>query len=89
MSVVLAPIDIRAVPRLLEEITAGVEALKTGGDLARHELVIKAWAMVQALKTHRETTIEQCCAQEGAFTGFNYGLDSGLWVLMATCRNGD
>lgn len=87
VSVALAPNDIDAVPRLLEEITAGVAALKTGGDLARHELAIKARAMVQALETPRETMIKHCWAQAGAFAGFNYGVDSGLWTLMA--KNGD
>lgn len=63
ISVALAPNNLDAVPHLLEEITAGVEALKTGGDLARHELASKARAMMLALEAPRETMIRHVWAQ--------------------------
>lgn len=63
VSIATSPNNIAAVPELLREITAGVEALTTGGDAARHELIIKARAMVQALETPRETMIKHCWAQ--------------------------
>lgn len=63
ISVALSPNNLDAVPKLLEEITAGVQALKTGGDTARHELAVKARAMMQALETPRETSIKHLWAQ--------------------------
>lgn len=54
ISVALAPNNIDAVPKLLEEITAGVEALKIGGDQARQELAIKARDMMLALEAPRD-----------------------------------
>lgn len=63
ISVALAPNNIDAVPKLLEEITAGVEALKTGGDQARQELAIKARDMMLALEAPRETMIKHVWAQ--------------------------
>ncbi|KAK1973862.1 hypothetical protein LZ30DRAFT_814830 [Colletotrichum cereale] len=77
----------KAIPDLLEKITAGVSNLSTGGDEARHELLIKARTMVQALETPRETMVKHCWGQIGALAGLNFGVDSGLWELMA--KHGD
>lgn len=63
VAIALAPNDLDAVPRLLEEITAGVEALKNGGDAARHDLAIKARTMMLALEAPRETMIKHVWGQ--------------------------
>lgn len=59
------PNDLDAIPGLLKDITAGVGALSSGGDEARHELLIKARTMVQALESPRETMIKHCWGQVG------------------------
>ncbi|TQN69426.1 O-methyltransferase [Colletotrichum shisoi] len=87
VSIATQPNDLDAIPDLLKEITAGVGALSSGGDEARHELLIKARTMVQALESPRETMIKHCWGQTGALAGLNFGVDSGLWRLMA--KNGD
>lgn len=79
ISVALAPKDIDAVPRLLEEITSGVQALKTGGDLARHELAIKARAMMLALETPRETMIKHVWAQVSHLFGHTSPPRGNTW----------
>lgn len=63
IAIALAPNNLEAVPRLLEEITAGVEALETGGDAARHDLAIKARTMMLALEAPRETMIKHVWGQ--------------------------
>ena len=65
VSTALSPNDIDAVPDLVKEIQASTDALATSGDEARHELVIKARSLVQALETPRETMIKHCWAQLG------------------------
>ncbi|KAK8087155.1 O-methyltransferase- family 2 [Apiospora phragmitis] len=84
-----------AVPGLVKQINAGVDALGTGGDEARHALLVKARNLMQALETPRETMIKHCWAQAdangeyqtGAMAGLTTGVDTGLWALMA--KNGD
>lgn len=63
VSIATSPNNIDAVPELLEQITKGIGALSTGGDEARHELLIKARTLVQSLETPRETMIKHCWAQ--------------------------
>ncbi|OBR14526.1 Sterigmatocystin 8-o-methyltransferase [Colletotrichum higginsianum IMI 349063] len=87
VSIATQPNDLDAIPGLLKDITAGVGALSSGGDEARHELLIKARTMVQALESPRETMIKHCWGQTGALAGLNFGVDSGLWRLMV--NNGD
>lgn len=87
VSIAISPNNIDAVPSLLKDITAGVAALETGGDEARHDLLIKARTLVQSLETPRETMVKHCWAQTGAMAGLCFGVDAGLWKLMA--KNGD
>ncbi|CAI4214094.1 unnamed protein product [Parascedosporium putredinis] len=87
VAIAIQPNNAEAVPDLLKQITAGVSALETGGDEARHDLLIKARTLVQSLETPRETMVKHCWAQTGAMAGLCFGVDSGLWKLMA--KNGD
>ncbi|KAK2730267.1 sterigmatocystin 8-o-methyltransferase [Colletotrichum kahawae] len=86
-SIATSPNDLAAVPGLLKELNAGIGSLSTGGQEARHELLLKARSIVQALEAPRETMIKHCWAQTGSIAGVNFGVDSGLWKLMA--KNGD
>lgn len=63
ISVALAPNDIEAVPGLVKELQEGLETLATGGDAARHEMLIKARTLLQSLEAPRETMIKHCWAQ--------------------------
>lgn len=63
VSIATSPNDVEAIPDLLKQIVAGVDALETGGDEARHDLLVKARTMVQALETPRETMVKHCWAQ--------------------------
>ena len=47
-----------AVPSIIEEINALQGRLKEGGEATRHELVIKARTLVQALQTPREQMLQ-------------------------------
>jgi hypothetical protein len=67
VSIAISPNNIDAVPSLLKDITAGVAALETGGDEARHDLLIKARTLVQSLETPRETMVKHCWAQVRGF----------------------
>ncbi|RTE85342.1 hypothetical protein BHE90_000116 [Fusarium euwallaceae] len=87
VAVATSPNNLDAVPGLLKDITAGASALSTGGDEARHELLIKARTLVQSLETPRETMIKHTWAQTGAIAGLSFGVETGLWKLMA--KNGD
>ncbi|TEA12127.1 O-methyltransferase mpaG [Colletotrichum sidae] len=87
VSIATSPNDLAAVPGLLKELSAGVGALSSEGHEARHEMLLKARSLVQALETPRETMIKHCWAQTGALAGLNFGVDTGLWKLMA--ENGD
>ncbi|KAK7425773.1 hypothetical protein QQZ08_007749 [Neonectria magnoliae] len=87
VSIATNPNNIDAVPSLLGQIIVGVGALATGGDEARHDLLIKARTLVQSLETPRETMVKHTWAQTGAMAGLLFGVDTGLWELMA--KNGD
>lgn len=63
VAIAIQPNNAEAVPDLLKQITAGVSALETGGDEARHDLLIKARTLVQSLETPRETMVKHCWAQ--------------------------
>ncbi|KAH7305868.1 S-adenosyl-L-methionine-dependent methyltransferase [Stachybotrys elegans] len=85
--IVTQPNDIGSVPNLIKELDAGLSSLSGGGNGARHEMLIKARTLTQALETPRETMIKHCWAQTGALAGLNFGIETGLWKLMA--KNGD
>ncbi|CAH0057914.1 unnamed protein product [Clonostachys solani] len=87
ISVALQPNDIDAVPNLIKELQAGLDSLASGGDAVRHEMLLKARTLTQALEAPRETMVKHCWAQTGALAGLNFGVDTGLWKLMA--KNGD
>lgn len=69
-AVAIAPNNLDAVPGLVKQINAGVDALSTGGDEARHALLVKARNLMQALETPRETMIKHCWAQVGTSNAF-------------------
>lgn len=63
VAVAITPNDVPAVPTLVKQINVGADALASGGDEARHDLLIKARTLVQALETPRETMVKHCWAQ--------------------------
>lgn len=63
VNVASAPNDIAAVPRLVKELQDGLASLADGGHAARHELLIKARTLTQALETPRETMVKHCWGQ--------------------------
>ena len=67
-AVAIAPNNIDAVHGLVKQINAGVDVLNTGGDEARHALLVKARNLMQALETPRETMIKHCWAQVSTAT---------------------
>ncbi|EXF74538.1 hypothetical protein CFIO01_11789 [Colletotrichum fioriniae PJ7] len=81
------PNDLGAVPGLLKDLNENIASLSADDNHARHELLLKARSIVQALEAPRETMIKHCWAQTGAIAGINFGVDTGLWRLMA--KNGD
>ncbi|PKX94845.1 S-adenosyl-L-methionine-dependent methyltransferase [Aspergillus novofumigatus IBT 16806] len=86
VSIATEPNNLDAVPTLLKEITQSSDAFTTR-NVGRKDLLAKCRTLVQALETPRETMIYHCWAQTGAMAGLNFGVDSGLWTLMA--QNGD
>ncbi|KAJ0310946.1 hypothetical protein COL516b_001646 [Colletotrichum fioriniae] len=81
------PNDLGAVPGLLKDLNENIASLSADDNHARHELLLKARSIVQALEAPRETMIKHCWARTGAIAGINFGVDTGLWRLMA--KNGD
>lgn len=81
------PADLASVPSLARAIAAGADAVTGEDDASRYELLLKARSLVQALETPRETMIKHCWAQTSATGALTFGVDAGLWELMA--RNGD
>ncbi|EPS28674.1 hypothetical protein PDE_03620 [Penicillium oxalicum 114-2] len=75
-----------AISTLLEEITKDFGVF-TASNTGREDLLVKCRTLVRALETPRETMIYHCWANTGAMAGLNFGVDSGLWHLMA--QNGD
>lgn len=69
-AVATKPNNMDAVPSLVKQINAGVDALGTGSDEARHALLVKARNLMQALETPRETMIKHCWAQVSITTTF-------------------
>ncbi|KAJ5500802.1 O-methyltransferase family 2 [Penicillium expansum] len=81
------PNSAEAIPDLLKEITKGVDNLTTRSEEDRKDLVVKCRALARAIETPRETMVDHCWGQVGAIGAIGFGVDSGLWVLMA--QNGD
>ncbi|KAJ5095566.1 O-methyltransferase family 2 [Penicillium alfredii] len=81
------PNRIEQVPILLKDITESVNSLTKGTDEDRKDVLVKCRALVQAVQTPRETMVDHCWGQMGAIAAVGFGVDSGLWVLMA--QNGD
>jgi hypothetical protein len=67
INIAIRPNDIDAVPGLIKELQAGLDGLASGGDAARHEMLIKARTLTQALETPRETMVKHCWAQVRTF----------------------
>ncbi|EWZ31442.1 S-adenosyl-L-methionine-dependent methyltransferase [Fusarium oxysporum Fo47] len=87
ISIATSPNNLEAVPGLLTDLKTGVSALSAGSREARHDMLIKARTLVQSLETPRETMLKHCWAQTGAMSGLIFGVDTGLWKLMA--ENGE
>lgn len=77
LSLALSPSDEDAVPALLEDISHGADKWRAlhhdevgvKKEQARHDLLIKARSLVQALETPRETMLKHCWAQVSAPCG--------------------
>ncbi|KAI1337191.1 S-adenosyl-L-methionine-dependent methyltransferase [Xylariaceae sp. FL0016] len=87
VAIALAPTDLKSVPRLLEEMSSGLDKLNGEDHQFRHEFLLKARSLVQALETPRETMIKHTWAQLRALAGLQLGVDTGLWALMV--KNGE
>jgi hypothetical protein len=61
-SIATEPNDIKAVPKLLKEITQAFDIFTTS-NVGRQDLLAKCRTLVQALQTPRETMIYHCWAQ--------------------------
>lgn len=59
------PNDLGAVPGLLKDLNENIASLSADDNHARHELLLKARSIVQALEAPRETMIKHCWAQVG------------------------
>ncbi|PHH90714.1 hypothetical protein CDD83_2868 [Cordyceps sp. RAO-2017] len=86
-TIALAPGGLEALPGLLSDLAKGVDDLLRGNDADRHDLVHKCRSLMLGLQTPREVMLDHCWAQNGAIAAITFGIDSGLWKLMA--RNGD
>ncbi|TLD26357.1 hypothetical protein PspLS_05160 [Pyricularia sp. CBS 133598] len=86
-SIATQPADLAAVPELAEAIAASAGSVTAEDQASRYDLLVKARSLVQALETPRETMIKHCWAQTSAIGALTFGIDTGLWELMA--RNGD
>ncbi|TLS29559.1 hypothetical protein PpBr36_01431 [Pyricularia pennisetigena] len=87
LAIATQPADLAAVPELARAIAATADSVTAEDQESRYELLIKARSLVQALETPRETMIKHCWAQTSAIGALTFGIDTGLWELMA--RNGD
>ncbi|KAE8151969.1 O-methyltransferase [Aspergillus avenaceus] len=87
LSLAARPNNIEAVPNLLREITKDVDNLATGTEEDRKSVAVKCRDLALALETLRETMTNHCWGQMGIIAAIGFGVDSGLWALMA--RNGD
>ncbi|KAJ5488053.1 O-methyltransferase family 2 [Penicillium expansum] len=82
-----APKQPEAIPDLLKEITKGVDNLTTRSEEDCKDLVVKCQALARAIETPRKTMVDYCWGQVVPIGAIGFGVDSGLWVLMA--QNGD
>ncbi|PHH81830.1 hypothetical protein CDD82_7764 [Ophiocordyceps australis] len=87
ITIATRPNDLEALPGLLRDINASVDLVVLGKTVDRDDLLSKCRALVQALETPRETMINHIWAQIGVISAITFGVDCGLWRLMA--RDGD
>lgn len=80
-AVAISPNNIDAVPGLVKQINAGLDVLSTGGDEARHALLVKARNLMQALETPRETMIKHCWAQVSTSNAYTLAPGERLYRL--------
>ncbi|GLA74427.1 hypothetical protein AtubIFM55763_005670 [Aspergillus tubingensis] len=87
ISVASCPSNLDKTPKLLSEIAEDVKRLGTDSDGIRKAAIYKCRQLFLALSTPREIMADHCWGQIGAMMAVGFGVDSGLWVLMA--QNGD
>ncbi|GLA63114.1 hypothetical protein AtubIFM54640_004252 [Aspergillus tubingensis] len=87
ISVASSPSNLDEAPKLLSEIAEDVKRLGTDSDDIRKDAMFKCRQLFLALSTPREIMADHCWGQIGAMMAVGFGVDSGLWVLMA--QNGD
>ncbi|KAI3055099.1 hypothetical protein CBS147353_11362 [Aspergillus niger] len=87
ISIAARPNNIKDVPIMLKSIEDGVKTIATNSEEHRKDLLVRCRALVQALETPRETMVNHCWGQIGAMSAISFGVECGLWVLMA--QNGD
>ncbi|KAI3317876.1 hypothetical protein HD806DRAFT_540712 [Xylariaceae sp. AK1471] len=63
IAVALAPTDLAAVPKLLEEMSAGLTKLNGDDHEFRHQFLLEARSLVQSLEIPRETMVKHTWAQ--------------------------
>ncbi|KAG0158638.1 O-methyltransferase, family 2 [Penicillium digitatum] len=81
------PNNAEAIPKLLNEVVESVNNLTTGTDQDRKDTLVKCRALALAIETPRETMVDHCWGQMGTIAAIGFGVDAGLWILMA--QNGD
>ncbi|KFH42551.1 Demethylsterigmatocystin 6-O-methyltransferase-like protein [Hapsidospora chrysogenum ATCC 11550] len=90
ISVATNPKDLASVQSLLKQLNTGIMHLTASNEInheLRQDLSTKARDLMLALETPRETSIKHIWAETGATGAIAWGVDCGLWKLMA--RNGD
>ncbi|KAJ5116678.1 O-methyltransferase family 2 [Penicillium angulare] len=87
LSTAARPNNIEQVPYLLEEISNGTRSPANLPDEKRKELLLKCRSLLHSLQTPRETVVDHTWGQIGAISAITFGVDCGLWDLMA--QNGD
>ncbi|GAT29890.1 O-methyltransferase [Aspergillus luchuensis] len=87
ISVASSPSNLDEVPKLLSEIGEYIQRFGIDTDEIRKDAIFKCRQLFLALSTPREIMADHCWGQIGAMMAVGFGLDSGLWDLMA--QNGD
>ncbi|KAI9367783.1 O-methyltransferase [Aspergillus egyptiacus] len=72
---------------LLKDITEDVKHLSSDTGEIRKNAISKCRSLLQALSTPREIMVDHCWGQIGAMMAVAFGVDSGLWALMAQSGN--
>ncbi|PYH68482.1 O-methyltransferase [Aspergillus vadensis CBS 113365] len=87
ISVASSPSNLHEALKLLNEIAEDVKRLGTDSDDIRKDAIFKCRQLFLALSTPREIMADHCWGHIGAMMAVGFGVDSGLWILMA--QNGD